>query len=281
MNSNTPLNFNWKLNQLMRQRQVTSAEQLVEQIRLRYPEAKGTLGVSTVKAILSGTANNIHQDALIALCRFFRLKSLAQLVDFTDAPDPGEEFWERSPQMRVKYGLRALMDQKGIPQSQLAEASKYSHSTVNRFYLGKGEKISFDVIITFAVCLRKMIKQPHPNLDKKVLAGHPLSIVELIEIESIGRSQAGTQTGIHPALEKLKQRKAAAEKYQIDARTSTSSLSVETRRDIYIEQSSPEQSSPILEEPSVAIEQPESTPQPQHPLSSKTKKSKLSQGYDL
>jgi DNA-binding Xre family transcriptional regulator len=280
MNSNTLLNFNWKLNQLMRQRQITSAEQLVEQIRLRYPEAKGTLGLSTVKAILSGTVHNIHQDALIALCRFFRLKSLAQLVDFTDAPDACEEFWERSPQMRVRYCLKELMDQKWIPQSQLAEASQLSQSTVNRFYLGKGEKISFDVIITLAACLRKMTRQPDPN-SQKALIGHPMSIVELIEIESIGRSQAGTQPGIHPALEKLKQRRAAAEKYQIDARTSTSSLPIEPRRDIYIEQSSPEQSSPVLEEPSVATEQSESTPQPQHPLSSKTKRSRLSQSYDL
>lgn len=209
-------NFTWKLNQLMEMEGIDHPQRLAELIRSRYPESEGEIGESTIRAILGATLDRITQAGLVALCQFFRLKSLAQLVDFNDAPATPLDFWHQDTKLKVTFKLQSFLDEKDIPQKQLIEESYLAGTTINRFCRGTSEKISFGTLIVIGESLRRMTRdQDNPQ-------GFPISITEILDIEAV---KPGTVA--HPAIERQRRRREEKERQRREAKLN---LSIHTAR---------------------------------------------------
>ncbi|MGG6262902.1 helix-turn-helix domain-containing protein [Leptolyngbya sp. AN03gr2] len=174
--------------------EISKPQALATKLREQFPEATGEFGESTVRLILSNTIDRISQTGLISLCRFFKLKSLSQLVDFDDAAEASFGTLDYAPKMRLRFKLQSLLTEKDIPQKEFAEHCMISVATVNRFCRGSSDKISFDALIKIAAALRLYTYDENPE----PWAITPNSISDLLELE-----MAGTRTE-HPALEQGK-----------------------------------------------------------------------------
>ncbi|MDX2242253.1 MAG: hypothetical protein NW224_16335 [Leptolyngbyaceae cyanobacterium bins.302] len=193
--------WRWKLNTLMEERGIESTKILLSRIRAKYPQVVGNFGESTARLMLAGNLDRINQTGLIVVCQFFHLKSLSQLVDFADAPDPGDKRWSRAPKLELVFKLQQKLLEKDIPQMQVAEEgqirakalesqngkanqmdviqSKVSLKTINSICRGRVGNIAFTTLGAIADSLRAI------TFDYEEFTCEPITITELIDIQPI------------------------------------------------------------------------------------------------
>lgn len=203
--------WRWKLDTLMEERGIDSPKVLLSRMRAKYPQVVGNFGESTARLMLASNLDRIHQTGLIVVCQFFHLKSLSQLVDFADAPDPGNKRWSRAPKLELVFKVQQKLNEKDIPQMQVAEEgqmraqapesqngrvnqadviqSKISLKTINSICRGRGENISFNSLGAIADALRAI------TFDYEEFTCEPITITELIDIQPIKEPKASE---LHP-----------------------------------------------------------------------------------
>lgn len=159
----------------MNQADIRRPATLAEQIKRVYPELEGSVGATTLNRMKRGNAIELHTGGIIAICRYFRLKSIAQLVDLADAEPYIQAYREDNPDLGIEFRIQNLMQELNISQKRLTDKSGCSPATINNLYHGRNETVNFRVLADIATAIR--------GITENYSGGYrPRSITELIEI---------------------------------------------------------------------------------------------------
>lgn len=159
----------------MKQAGIRRPATLAEQIKRVYPKLEGSVGATTLNRMKRGNAIEIHTGGIIAICRYFHLKSIAQLVDFEDAEPYKLAYWEDNPDLEIEFRIQSLMQELNISQKRLTDKSGCSPATINNLYHGRNETVNFRVLADITTAIR--------GITENYSSGYrPRSITELLEV---------------------------------------------------------------------------------------------------
>ncbi|MGG6262809.1 helix-turn-helix domain-containing protein [Leptolyngbya sp. AN03gr2] len=169
------MDFHWKIKDLMEQWEIQRTSKLAQEIKQTCPDLHRTISDRTLKRMLNNDVIEIKAVGIIAICRYFRLHTLAQLVDFDTAPPPNPPPHEPVITIGVTFKLQDLIKELNLSQTQVTERSRCSPGTISGLYHGRNTAINFRVLKQVAEAVYDLT----PSYFSRC---RPYSITELVEI---------------------------------------------------------------------------------------------------
>jgi len=166
----------WKIDSLMKQADIHKTSVLAGEIKDACPDLnKRTISEDTLKRMLNGTLIEIKAAGIVAICRYFRLHSITQLIDFDTALPAPATSWNKGLAVDIDFRIQKLIKELSLSQNQITERSGCSPVTINALYHGRNGTINFRVLKQVIIAVSELSQA-------QVGESRPKSISELIEI---------------------------------------------------------------------------------------------------
>lgn len=169
------MEWNWKIRALMASAGIHEPAALTRAIKEGSPHLKRTITPGTIKRMLDGSLIEIKADGIIAICRYFNLQSIAELVDFDTAPAIQVTPWKQQVAVSIEFRLQTVIKDLHLHQNQVGEKANCSPVTINGLYHGRHSTLNFQVLKRIAEAIQSLSCEDSTTCRVR-------SITDLIEI---------------------------------------------------------------------------------------------------